>query len=96
MQTQYSIVAEPHPAERSITLLLNGKLGEEAIRDLASSIRKARGAEQRVYIDLSEVTLVDRKVVRYLSGQAGPSVTLLNCPAYLRRWITEMSDEGEM
>jgi hypothetical protein len=96
MQTQYSIVAEPHPAERSVTFLLNGKFGEEAIRDLESSIRKAHGAEQRVYIDLSEVTLVDRKAVRYLSGQAGRSITLVNCPVYLRRWITQMSDEGEM
>ena len=96
MQTQYSIVAEAHPAERSITLLLNGKVGEEAIRDLESNIRKAHGAEQRVYIDLSEVTLVDRKAVRYLSGQAGRSVTLVNCPAYLRRWITELGDEGEI
>jgi ABC-type transporter Mla MlaB component len=95
MQTQYSIVAEPHPAERAVTLLLNGKFDEEAIHDLESSIRKAQGAEQRVYIDLSEVTLVDRKAVRYLSGQASRSVTLVNCPAYLRRWITEVSDEAK-
>ena len=58
MQTQYTIIAEPHPAERSVTLLLNGKFEEDAIRDLESSILEARGTHQHVYIDLSEVTLV--------------------------------------
>jgi anti-anti-sigma regulatory factor len=93
MQTQYTIVAEPHPAECSVTLLLNGKFEEGSIRDLESNIRKARGTHQHVYIDLSEVTLVDRKVVRYFSEQAQRNITLVNCPAYLHRWITEVGDE---
>ena len=95
MQTQYTIIAEPHPAERSVTLLLNGKFEEDALRDLESSILEARGAHQDVYIDLSEVTLVDRKAVRYLSEQASRNVKLVNCPIYLRGWITQVSDEIE-
>jgi anti-anti-sigma regulatory factor len=92
MQTQYTIIAEPHPADRSVTLLLNGKFDEDAIRDLESSILKARGAHQHVYIDLSEVTLVDRKAVRYLSEQANRNIQLVNCPIYLRGWITQVSE----
>jgi ABC-type transporter Mla MlaB component len=92
MQTQYTIIAEPHPTERSITLLLNGKFDEDAIRDLESSILEARGAHQHVYIDLSEVTLVDRKAVRYLSEQANRNIELVNCPIYLRCWITQVSE----
>ena len=57
-----------------MTLLLNGKFDEDAIRDLESSIREARGPHQHVYIDLSEVTLVDRKAVRYLSEQANRNI----------------------
>jgi anti-anti-sigma regulatory factor len=93
MQTHYTIVAEPHPTERSVTLVLNGKFEEGAIRDLETNILKARGAHQHVYIDLSEVTLVDRKAVQYLSRQASQNVKLVNCPIYLRRWITQVSDE---
>ena len=92
MQTQYTIIAEPHPTERSITLLLNGKFDEDAIRDLESSILEARHAHQHVYIDLSEVTLVDRKAVRYLSEQANRNIQLVNCPIYLRGWITQVSE----
>jgi anti-anti-sigma regulatory factor len=92
MQTQYTIIAEPHPADRSVTLLLNGKFDEDAIHDLESSILEARGAHQHVYIDLSEVTLVDRKAVQYLSEQANRNIQLVNCPIYLRGWITQVSE----
>lgn len=95
MGAHYKITAEPHPAERSITLWLNGKLSEDALRDLERSISEARGAQQRVYIDLSEVTLVDRKAVQYFSRQAKDDVKLVNCPIYLRRWIGQVSEDVE-
>jgi anti-anti-sigma regulatory factor len=95
MQTPYKIVAEAHAADRSVTLLLNGKFDEDAIRELDDSILAARGLHQHIYIDLSEVTLVDRKAAEYFSGQAGQNVTLVNCPIYLRRWISQVSDEVE-
>lgn len=94
MQAHYKIITEPHPAERSITLLLNGKFGEDAIPELEQSISDARGAHQRVFIDLSEVTLVDRKAVQYISDQASSEIKLVNCPIYLRRWITQVTDES--
>ncbi|MBV8550198.1 MAG: hypothetical protein JOY54_02780 [Acidobacteriaceae bacterium] len=95
MQTQYTITTEPHPAGRSITLLLNGKFGEDAIPELEQSITEARGAHQEVYIDLSEVTLVDRKTIQYFSARAAADVKLVNCPIYLKRWITQVSDDAE-
>jgi anti-anti-sigma regulatory factor len=93
MQTHYSITTQPHPAERSVTLLLNGKFSEDAIPELEQSISHARGAHQRIFIDLSEVTLVDRKAVQYISDQAGSDIKLVNCPIYLRHWIKQVSDE---
>ncbi len=94
MQTQYKITTE-HPSERAITLFLNGKFDEGAIADLEVSISEARGAHQQIYLDLSEVTLVDRKAVQYFSEQAGHDLKLVNCPIYLRSWITQVSDEFE-
>ncbi len=95
METHYKITTEPRPAERAVTLLLNGKFSEDALPELEQSISEARGAHQRIYIDLSEVTLVDRKAVQYISNQADEDVKLVNCPLYLRRWIGQVSDEVE-
>lgn len=92
MEARYSITTEPHPAERAVTLWLNGKLCEEAIPELQQSISDARGAHQLIFIDLSEVTLVDRKAVEYISEQASSDIKLVNCPIYLRRWIRQVSD----
>jgi len=95
MEIHYTITMEPHPAERSITLLLNGKFSEDALPELEQSISEAKDAHQRIYIDLSEVTLVDRKAVEYFSDQASHNIKLVNCPIYLRRWIKQVSDEAE-
>ncbi len=78
-----------------MTLLLNGKLSEEAIPELEHSIVEARESKRRVYIDLSEVTLVDRKAVQYISAQTAQDVKVVNCPIYLRRWINQVSDDIE-
>ena len=91
----YKIRAEQHPVERSVTLLLDGKFSEDALPELRESVSAARQAQQTVYIDLSEVTLVDRKAVQYFSEQAGRDVKLVNCPVYLRCWIRQVSDEVE-
>jgi ABC-type transporter Mla MlaB component len=95
METPYKIVSEPHPASQSIRLLLNGKFDEEALPDLERSIGVATNAAQLVFIDLSEVTLVDRKAVQFFSERASQHIKLVNCPIYLRRWIAQVSDENE-
>ncbi len=78
-----------------MTLLVNGKLSEDAIPELEHSIGEARELHRQVYIDLSEVTLADRKTVQYISAQAAPDVKLVNCPVYLRHWINQVSDDNE-
>ena len=88
----YKITAERRPDD-SVILLLDGKIGEDALPELRESVSAARQTQQTVYIDLSEVTLVDRKAVEYFSEQADDEVKLVNCPVYLRRWIRQVSDE---
>ena len=83
----YSIITVSEPAAGAVTLVLNGKFGEEAIADLEQFISQARGSQREVYLDLSEVTLVDRKTVQYFSEQAEADVKLVNCPVYLQPWI---------
>jgi ABC-type transporter Mla MlaB component len=87
MEPTYSVISHVHPAEHSVTLMLAGNLAEEAVTELDRSITAALCARQRVYIDLSEVTLVDRKAAEYLSSRTSENVELVNCPMYLRRWV---------
>ncbi len=91
----YKITTERNPAERSITFLLNGKFSEDALPDLDQSISAARCGNERIYVDLSEVTLVDRKAAQYLTEHSGRDLMLTNCPIYLERWITKVGDEAE-
>ena len=95
METEYKIEVAAHPVERAITLLLNGKFCEDALLALDQSLTRARASQLRVYIDLSEVTLVDRKAVNYFSQKADDGVTIVNCPVYLRRWIQQAQGEVE-
>jgi anti-anti-sigma regulatory factor len=88
----YKITAEQRPDD-SVILLLDGKISEDALPELRESVSAARQTKHTVYIDLSEVTLVDRKAVEYFSEQAADDVKLVNCPVYLRRWIRQVSDE---
>jgi anti-anti-sigma regulatory factor len=73
-----------------VTILLNGKFSEDSLAELDESIAAARGVNGAVVMDLSEVTLVDRKAVQYLVDQTSHNVRIVNCPVYLRRWITEV------
>lgn len=91
----YKIISEPHPAEQAVVLLLNGKFSEEALPELERSIAEAQVSRQRVLIDLSEVTLVDRATARYFSERAAGGVKLVNCPVYLRQWIPQVGDESD-
>lgn len=93
--SSFTIVAEPHPADQSVTILLNGIFREESLPELEDSISRARRARQRVLVDLSEVTLVDRKAVEYFANQSVEEVQLINCPVYLRRWIAPEGNESE-
>ena len=48
----------------------------------------------RIVFDLSEVTLVDVEVVRFLSDCENEGVVLIHCPPYVREWILRERTEG--
>jgi hypothetical protein len=68
-----------------VTLSLLGKLHGGRIGELRREIEGARRTNRHVIIDLSEVTLVDRPCVRFLTELEDASV--VNCPEYIRPWI---------
>ncbi len=84
---KFRITCEPHPESQSLVLLLGGKVDESMIPELEREISDAKGVRARVSIDLSEVTLVDRTTVKYLTDRADEGIELVNCPNYLSRWF---------
>jgi hypothetical protein len=65
--------------------------------DQIASIRSEIGADSTSKIlDLSDVTLVDLGVVRFLIACEDEGVELMQCPAYIREWILrERAEEGQ-
>jgi hypothetical protein len=52
-----------------------------------------RGAHK--ILDLSEVTLVDVGMVRFLITCEDEGIELAQCPAYVREWILRERADGE-
>ncbi len=65
-------------------LRLMGRINAEHLDELSKLIADA---EPSVKLDLSEVTLVDVDVIRFLGNQERRGVQLGNCSRYVREWI---------
>ena len=76
---------------RTITALtVSGRLDAENIFELRQSLDMVPAGEA-VVLDLADLVLADREAVRFLGDrEACGRIVLLNCPAYIRRWM-----EGE-
>jgi len=72
-------------------LLLNGRIRSERIACIRSAMNDACA---RKILDLSEVTLVDVEVVRFLISCEKEGIELAECPAYVREWILRERAEG--
>jgi hypothetical protein len=72
-------------------LRLSGRIQLDDIASIRSNLRD--GCERKV-LDLSEVTLVDLKVVRFLISCEDKGIELVECPLYVREWIRRERTEG--
>jgi anti-anti-sigma regulatory factor len=70
--------------EETTVLRLVGRITAQHLEELRELIADA---EPRVKLDLSEVTLVDVDVIRFLGNQERRGVQLVNCSRYVRQWI---------
>jgi anti-anti-sigma regulatory factor len=72
-------------SSRGFTVLkLIGQIRSEDVMALAAQLNGEFG----VVLDLDELALVDAAVVRFLSATEDAGVELLNCPPYIREWMT--------
>jgi len=76
-----------------VILLLSGRLQSEHVDQLKAQLE---GSTQRIILDLEEVKLVDREVVRFLALCEANGVELKQCSPYIRDWIDrERASRGE-
>lgn len=71
-----------------LTLALVGNVGIEVLPEIERLVGDGRRLQGPVTLDLSEVTLIDRTAARFFAEQLDRGVELLDCPIYLKHWIT--------
>jgi len=82
---------EKQPAGCSKRLRLSGRFRSDLIEFVRSVM--SNGCALKT-LDLSEVTLVDVEVVRFLIRCEDQGIELAQCPPYVREWILRERAEG--
>ena len=70
--------------EHGVVLRVSGRVQAKDINTIKESIEQEIVG---VSLDLTEVTLVDRDVVTFLSACELQGIELTHCPGFLREWI---------
>ena len=70
----------------AIVFVLGGEMDSEHAAQLRELL--TIDADHRVVLDLEDVTLVDRAAVTFLAGVEAEGGRIVNCPEYVRSWIT--------
>jgi hypothetical protein len=69
-------------------------IGRVRSDDIAEVRRHIDSAERPIVLDLSEVTLVDLDVVRFLIACEDAALELRHCSRYIREWMHRERIEG--
>ena len=56
-------------------------------RQVISLPAQLEGDGPKLVLDLTEVTLVDVEVARFLGAREGEGVKIVHCPRYIREWM---------
>ena len=70
---------------RGVTFFLSGEMDSSHVAELESLM--AAESNRLVFLDLADVTLVNREAIKFLAGVEAAGAVLINCPDYVRSWI---------
>ena len=76
-----------------VVLTVSGRVGAEHIAQLQRVLDSE--ARNQTALDLKDVRLVDRHVVRFLARCEADGTAIENCPIYIREWILREQSPGE-
>jgi anti-anti-sigma regulatory factor len=72
-----------------VVLVLEGQIVAEWVELLEAECLELLGTEGQLFLDLANVSYLDRRAVRLLRMLAGRSVTLINCPPLVDELVRE-------
>ncbi|PYS20124.1 MAG: hypothetical protein DMG11_30520, partial [Acidobacteria bacterium] len=67
--------------------ILSGQIQKEALAEL-TNLFELETDYRGIVVDLKEVSLVSREVMRFLARSQTDGVKLENCPPYIREWMS--------
>ncbi|RZU35191.1 hypothetical protein BDD14_5950 [Edaphobacter modestus] len=76
-----------------VVFTLSGRIDEEHTAELDQLIRSEPNGRS-IVLDLRDLTLVGQDAIAFLERCESDGVTLMNCPGYIREWITRQRSEG--
>ena len=82
-------------ANGEVVFKLSGRMDTENLAEL-ETLMTSEADGRRVVLDLRDLTLVDQDAVSFLKRCEADNITLRNCPAYIREWITGEGKKREM
>ena len=80
-------------ANGNVVFTLIGRLTAADVSELSTLL--ATEPADRLVLDLKDVVLVDREIVRFLRACKRGGIALHNCPPYIREWIAREEDEEQ-
>jgi hypothetical protein len=75
---------ETAPGYQRTTIKLIGRIQTGHLSELRAQLDAIGGS---IVLDLGDVSLVNLDVVQFLSTCESQGIQLMNCPAYIRKWI---------
>lgn len=75
-----------------VVFTVSGRLEEGNVNEL-SALLTAERTDRPLALDLKDVVLVDRDVVRFLRRCEANGIELRNCPPYIRAWIAQEAEQ---
>ena len=76
---------------QGVTFILSGDIDSAHVTELETLM--AAVSNRLVFLDLADVTLVNREAIGFLAGVEAAGATLVNCPEYVRSWIN--AEQGD-
>ena len=80
-------------ANGEVIFTLSGQMDEEDIAELETLI-KSEANRGSIVLELKHLTLVGQDAITFLDRCEANSITLKNCPAYIREWIKGQRGES--
>jgi anti-anti-sigma regulatory factor len=76
-----------------VVFTLSGRMDEEHIAELDTLIRSETNG-RHIVLDLKDLTLAGQDAIGFLQRCEADGITLMNCAAYVREWITRQRRES--